>query len=160
MATGPLVGVRVLEFGQIIAAPLGCQLLADLGAEVIKVEPIEGEPWRFNAPFAPGESKAYQELNRGKRSLAIDLASVDGQDAIHRIVASMIDVVVINYRPDIAERFCIDYDSLSKLRSGLIYVDSTAFGRKGELAERPGYDIVVQAVSGILGSLPLVNASG
>ncbi len=160
MATGPLVGVRVLEFGQIIAAPLGCQLLADLGAEVIKVEPIEGEPWRFNAAFAPGESKAYQELNRGKRSLAINLASPEGQDAIHRIVASMIDVVVINYRPDIAERLCIDYESLAKLRPGLIYVDSTAFGRKGELAERPGYDIVVQAVSGILGSLPLVNASG
>jgi crotonobetainyl-CoA:carnitine CoA-transferase CaiB-like acyl-CoA transferase len=160
MATGPLVGVRVLEFGQIIAAPLGCQLLADLGAEVIKVEPLQGEPWRHNQPFAPGEAKVFQELNRGKRSLAINISTSEGQAAIHRIVGSMIDVVVINYRPDIAERFCIDYETLSKLRPGLIYVDSTAFGRKGELAERPGYDIVVQAVSGILGSLGVVNAAG
>ena len=107
MATGPLNGIRVLEFGQIIAAPMACQFLSDLGAEVIKVEPPEGEAWRFNAPFLPKETKSFQELNHGKQSLAIDLATPEGQEAIHRIVAT-VDVVVINYRPDIAARLHID----------------------------------------------------
>src|SRR5690606_23087581 len=99
MASGPLNGIRVLEFGQIIAAPMACQFLSDLGATVIKVEPPEGEPWRFNQPFLPGETKSYQELNHGKQSLAIDLSQPEGREVIHRLVRG-IDVVVINYRPD------------------------------------------------------------
>ena len=159
MASGPLNGVRVLEFGQIIAAPLACQFLSDLGAEVIKVEPLDGEPWRFNQPFMPGESKVYQELNHGKQSLAIDLSKPEGQEAIHRIVKT-VDVVVINYRPDIAARLRIDYDTLAALHPELIYADSTAFGRQGEMADQPGYDIVVQAAAGLMGSSGYINARG
>jgi formyl-CoA transferase len=159
MASGPLNGIRVLEFGQIIAAPMACQFLSDLGATVIKVEPHEGEPWRFNQPFLPKETKSYQELNHGKQSLAIDLATAAGREAIHRIVKT-IDVVVINYRPDIAQHLCIDYETLFAIRPDLIYADSTAFGRQGEMAERPGYDIVVQAAAGLLGSAGFVNARG
>ena len=159
MASGPLNGIRILEFGQIIAGPLGCQLLADLGAEVIKVEPPEGEPWRLNVQFMPHESKVFQELNRGKRSLAIDLSQPEGREAVHRLVKTM-DVVVINYRPDVAERLGIDYETLSAIRPDLVYVDSTAFGRKGAMADRPGYDIVVQAVSGLMATTGKVDERG
>ena len=151
MASGPLDGVRILEFTQIIAGPFGCMLLADMGAEVIKVEPPGGEPWRLNAQFIPLESKTYQGLNRGKRSLALDLQRPEAQEAIHRLVKD-IDVVVSNYRPDVPARLNIDYETLRKIKPDLVYVDSTAFGRKGPWADKGGYDIVVQGASGMTAS--------
>ncbi len=159
MASGPLNGIRVLEFTQIIAGPLGCQLLCDLGAEVIKVEPPNGEPWRVYAQFVPLESKVFHALNRGKQSLAIDMASTEAQQAIHRLMPS-IDVVVINYRPDVARRLGIDYETLSALRPDVIYMDNTAFGRHGAMADRPGYDIVVQAMSGLNSVVGKVDENG
>jgi CoA:oxalate CoA-transferase len=159
MATGPLQGVRVLEFTQIIAGPFGCQILADLGAEVIKVEPPGGEPWRLQGQFIPLESKVFQSLNRGKRSLSVDVAHPKVQEAIHRLVAE-VDVVVINYRPDVAKRLKIDYETLSAIKPDLVYVDSTAFGRKGPWAQRPGYDIVVQAASGLMAAVGKVDEKG
>lgn len=149
MSSGPLAGIRVLDLTQIIAGPLGCMLLADLGAEVIKVEPTEGEPWRLTGQFLPGESKAYQSLNRGKQSIALNLAHRECQEAVHRLVRTC-DVAVINARPDVAVRLGVDYETLRRERPDLIYVDSTAFGRKGPWAHRPGYDIVAQAASGLL----------
>ena len=149
MPSGPLVGVRVLDLTQIIAGPLACMLLADLGAEVIKIEPPEGEPWRTNAQFVPLESKAFHSLNRGKQSLAMDLTRPECQEAVHRLVRGC-DVVVINYRPDVAKRLHLDYETLRRARQDLVYVDCTAFGRKGPWAHRPGYDIVAQAASGLL----------
>jgi CoA:oxalate CoA-transferase len=148
MASGPFVGIRILEFTQIIAGPLGCMLLADMGAEVIKVEPVAGEPWRLQVQFIPLESKAFQSLNRGKQSLAMDLTQPQSREAIHRLVAD-IDVVVINYRPDVAARLGIDYETLKAIKPDLVYVDSTAFGRRGPLAQRPGYDIVIQSFAGL-----------
>ena len=149
MSSGPLSGIRVLDLTQIIAGPLGCMLLADLGAEVIKVEPTEGEPWRLTGQFLPGESKAYQSLNRGKQSVALNLAERECQEVVQRLVRTC-DVAVINARPDVAARLGVDYETLKKERPDLIYVDSTAFGRKGPWAHRPGYDIVAQAASGLL----------
>lgn len=149
MPSGPLVGIRVLDLTQVIAGPLGCMLLADLGAEVIKVEPPEGEPWRLTGQFFPNESKAYQSLNRGKQSLVLDLTRPECQEAVHRLVQTC-DVAVINSRPDVARRLGVDYETLRTFRDDLIYVDSTAFGRKGPWAHRPGYDIVAQAASGLL----------
>ena len=149
MSSGPLAGTRVLDLTQIIAGPLGCMLLADLGAEVIKVEPPEGEPWRLTGQFFPNESKAYQSLNRGKQSLVLDLTRPECQEVVHRL-ASTCDIVVINSRPDVAQRLGVDYETLKAHRPDLIYVDSTAFGRKGPWAHRPGYDIVAQAASGLL----------
>ena len=146
---GPLAGIRVLEFSQIIAGPFGCQNLADMGAEVIKVEPPEGEAWRQFSQFIPGESKWFQSLNRGKRSLVLAMRDPAAQQIVHRLVAEM-DVVVINYRPDVGARLGIDYDTLRAIKPELIYVDNTAFGRRGPWAARPGYDIVAQAVSGLM----------
>ena len=148
---GPLEGVRILEFTQIIAGPLGCMLLADMGAEVIKVEPIEGEPWRLTQQFMPLEAKTFQSLNRGKQSLSLNLTRPEAQEAIHRLIPT-IDVVVSNYRPDVPARLNIDYDTLSKIKPDLIYLDSTAFGRKGPWANKGGYDIVVQGASGLTAS--------
>ena len=159
MASGPLDGVRVLEFTQIIAGPLSCQLLADLGAEVIKIEPPHGEPWRLNAQFIPLESKTYQGLNRGKRSLAIDLGHPDARDVIYKLIPD-IDVVIINYRPDVPARLGIDYETLQAIKPALIYADNTAFGREGPWANRPGYDIVVQAASGLMAGLGKLDEHG
>ncbi|HEY7268433.1 MAG TPA: CoA transferase [Dehalococcoidia bacterium] len=149
MASGPLDGIRILEFTQIIAGPFACMMLADQGAEVIKVEPPNGEPWRLFAQFMPGESKTFQELNRGKQSLVLDMSNTVAQEAIHKLIPA-VDVVVINYRPDVAAKLRIDYPTLSAIRPDLIYIDNTAFGRKGPLSNQPGYDIVVQAVSGLM----------
>ena len=146
---GPLSGIRVLEFSQIIAGPFGCQNLADMGAEVIKVEPPEGEAWRQFSQFMPGESKWFQSLNRGKRSLVLAMRDPEAQAIVHKLVPD-IDVVVINYRPDVAARLGLDYDTLRAIRQDLIYVDNTAFGRQGPWAQRPGYDIVAQAVTGLM----------
>ncbi len=159
MATGPLNGIKLLEFTQIIAGPMGCQMLSDLGADVIKVEPIEGEPWRLNAQFIPKESVTFLGLNRGKRSFALDLAHPKSREAIHKLVAEM-DVVVINYRPDVSARLGIDYETLSKIKPDLVYMDSTAFGREGDWGLRPGYDIVVQAASGITSTVGKVDENG
>jgi crotonobetainyl-CoA:carnitine CoA-transferase CaiB-like acyl-CoA transferase len=149
MASGPLDGIRVLEFTQIIAGPFGCQNLADMGAEVIKVEPPGGEPWRLFSQFMPGESKTFQSLNRGKKSLVLSMQEPDAQQIVHRLIPT-IDVVVINYRPDVPGKLGIDYETLSRIRPNLIYVDNTAWGRRGPWALRPGYDIVAQAVSGLM----------
>ncbi len=157
--SGPLNGIRVLEFSQIIAGPFGCQNLADMGAEVIKVEPPEGEAWRQFSQFMPGESKWFQSLNRGKRSLVLALREPEAQEIVHRLVSKM-DVVVINYRPDVAERLRIDYGTLRALKPDLIYVDNTAFGRRGPWSQRPGYDIVAQAVSGLMALDGKLDAAG
>ncbi|MDA0270891.1 MAG: CoA transferase [Chloroflexi bacterium] len=159
MADGPLAGIRVLEFTQIIAGPVGCQHLADMGAEVIKVEPPEGEPWRMFSQFMPGESKTYQSLNRGKKSLVLKMQEPEAQEIVHRLIPSM-DVVVINYRPDVPAKLGIDYETVRALRPDVIYVDNTAWGRKGPWALRPGYDIVAQAVSGLMANEGKVDPNG
>ncbi|MGE3961225.1 MAG: CaiB/BaiF CoA transferase family protein [Dehalococcoidia bacterium] len=148
---GVLEGVRVLEFTQIIAGPFGAQHLADMGAEVIKVEPPEGEPWRLFSQFMPGESKTFQSLNRGKKSLVLKLQEPEAQEIVHRLIPSM-DVVICNYRPDVPAKLGIDYERLRAIKPNLIYVDNTAWGRKGPWAHRPGYDIIAQAVSGLMGA--------
>jgi crotonobetainyl-CoA:carnitine CoA-transferase CaiB-like acyl-CoA transferase len=149
MASGPLDGIRILEFTQIIAGPFSCQNLADMGAEVIKVEPPEGEPWRLFSEFMPGESKMFQSLNRGKRSLVLELQNPEAQAIVHKLIPD-IDVVVINYRPDVPVKLGIDYETLRAIREDIIYVDNTAFGRQGPLASSPGYDIIAQALSGLM----------
>ena len=159
MASGPLAGIRVLEFTQIIAGPVGCQHLADMGAEVIKVEPPEGEPWRLFSQFMPGESKTFQSLNRGKKSLVLRLQDPEAQDLIHRLIPSM-DVVVSNYRPDVPAKLGIDYETVRKLRPDIVYVDNTAWGRQGPWSQRPGYDIVAQAVSGLMANEGKVDPNG
>ncbi|HUP84139.1 MAG TPA: CoA transferase [Acidimicrobiales bacterium] len=149
MAEGPLAGVRILEFSEMIAAPFAGMHLGDLGADIIKVEPVTGEPWRLTGQFAPNESRTFISLNRNKRGMAIDLKSSAGQAVIHRLVLDM-DVVLINYRPDTGANLGIDYETLRALNPGLIYVENTAMGRRGPQSHRPGYDLVAQAMTGLL----------
>ncbi len=149
MGSGPLEGVKVLEFTQIIAGPFCCMHLADMGADVIKFEPVEGEPWRVFVELVPKESRTFASLNRGKRSVAIDMRRKEARQAIHNLVKD-VDVVVINYRPGVAENLGIDYDTLKQINPKLIYCENTAFGRKGPLSKRGGYDIIVQALTGLM----------
>lgn len=146
---GPLDGIKIIEFTQIIAAPFGGMLLADMGAEIIKVEPLEGEPWRLHTEFIPKESKTFMGLNRGKKSLPLDLQSPEGIEIARKLVADA-DVVIINARPDVPKNLGIDYETLSQVNPKIIYCDNTAFGRKGPHGYRPGYDLIVQAMSGLL----------
>ena len=146
---GPLDGIKIIEFTQIIAAPFGGMLLADMGAEIIKVEPLEGEPWRLHTEFIPKESKTFIGLNRGKKSLPLDLQSPEGLEIAQKLVADA-DVVIINARPDVPKKLGIDYETLSQINPKIIYCDNTAFGRRGPHGYRPGYDLIVQAMSGLL----------
>jgi formyl-CoA transferase len=161
---GPLAGIRILEFTEIIAGPFAGMLLSDMGADIIKVEPPEGEPWRHFGPFIPTESRGYISLNRGKRSLTLDLAKPGAQAIIHKLVADT-DVVMVNYRPDVSAKLRIDYETLSAINPRLIYCDNTAYGRKGPQAHRPGYDLIVQGLTGVMATegkmergVPAMNA--
>ena len=113
---GPLDGIKVLELTQIIAGPYCGVALADLGAEVVKLESPVGDASRKIAQFAPGESKAFHGLNRGKRGLVINLAIPEGVAAAHRLIPGF-DVFVTNVRPGVAERIGMDYETLCQLRS-------------------------------------------
>ena len=146
---GPLDGIRVLEFSLVVAGPMSGVLLSDLGADVIKVEPPGGESLRQARAIVPDEGKAFQTFNRGKRGIVVDLQQAEGRAIIHRLVPT-VDVVVVNYRYGVAARVGIDYETLRELRPDLIYVESTGFGTRGELAEQGCSDVVAQAYSGIM----------
>ena len=156
---GPLDGIKVLELAQIIAGPFCGTALADLGAEVIKLESPQGDASRRIGQFAPGESKAFHGLNRGKRGIVVDLGSPQGQSVAHRLIPQF-DVFVTNVRPGVAERIAMDYDTLFKLRPDLIYLEVTGYGTRGPSAHRAGSDVVVQAYSGLLAGDMKVDKRG
>lgn len=149
MASGPLSGVKVLEFTQIIAGPFCGMHLADMGADVTKFEPVGGEPWRVFVELVPKESRTFASLNRGKKGVAMDMTKPEAQEIIHSLARDA-DVVLINYRPGVAEQLRIDYATLSTINPRIIYCENTAFGRHGPQAKRGGYDIVVQALTGLM----------
>lgn len=159
LPSGALAGVRILEFSQIVAGPFAGLALSDFGADVVKVEPLAGEARRNSGAIIPNEGKYFQSLNRGKRSLTVDLASAEGQALIHRLVPDF-DVVIINYREGVAARLNIDYATLSKLNPRLIYASITGFGETGPYATRAGSDIVAQAYSGLMASEAKVDEHG
>jgi formyl-CoA transferase len=146
---GPLAGIRVFEVTQIVAGPFCGQNLADLGADVIKVEPPGGEGMRVLGAFMPGESKGFHSLNRGKRSLVLNLQHPQAQEAVHRMIRDF-DVFVINSRAGVAARLRIDYDTLRQFRPDLVYLENTGYGARGPSAQRSGSDIVAQAYSGLM----------
>jgi crotonobetainyl-CoA:carnitine CoA-transferase CaiB-like acyl-CoA transferase len=146
---GPLSGIKILEFSEIIAVPHAGLLLSDMGAEVIKVEPLWGDAYRAVSSFAPNESKSFIAFNRGKRSLPLDLTKEKARQLVYDLIPLM-DVVMVNYRPDVPYKLGIDYETLSKINPALIYCENTAFGRQGPQSHRPGYDLIAQAVSGLL----------
>ncbi len=148
---GPLDGVKVLDFTEIIAGPLAGRLLADLGADVIKVEPPWGEPWRLTQRFTPTESRTFMTYNRGKRSLPLDLTKDGAGKILARLIPEM-DIALVNFRPDVAAKLGVDFQTLSAINPRLIYCELTAYGREGPDAQRPGYDMIVQAMTGIVAS--------
>jgi crotonobetainyl-CoA:carnitine CoA-transferase CaiB-like acyl-CoA transferase len=145
----PLSGLRVLEYGQYVAAPFASMLLADLGADVIKVEPPHGDQWRRYDPFQDGESRYFYALNRGKRSVALDLKSEAGRAASRRLIAGA-HALLHNSLPARARRFGLDRDSVAEVNPQCVVVAVSAFGSAGPDAERPGYDLIAQALSGLL----------
>lgn len=156
---GPLDGVRVLEFSQVVAAPfLGC-LLADLGADVIKVEPPGGDQHRRWGAIVPNEGKRFQSLNRNKRGITIDLAKPEGPILARRLVPSF-DVVTQNLRPGAAHRYGLDYETLNKLKSDLIYCEITGFGSGGPLSDRTATDPTMTAYAGLIVSAAKIGDHG
>ena len=149
MATGPLDGIRVLEFSIILSAPFGGLHLSDMGADVIKVEqPPLGDTTRDGAGgVVPGHSKFFQMLNRGRRALSVDLTTERGRELIHRLMPST-DVVLINYRPGVAKRLGVDYDTLRRYRENLIYAEISGYGSVGPLKDYAASDIAASAYGG------------
>ena len=143
-----LEGVTVLELGQVIAGTFGGTILADMGAEVIKIEPHRGDTAR-NPNIAPlrGESAIHLFMNRGKRSVVLDLKHEQGLDTFYRLVETA-DVVIDNFRPGVMARLGIDHDSLKARNPDIITVTVTGFGETGPLRDKAAYDLVVQAYSG------------
>jgi crotonobetainyl-CoA:carnitine CoA-transferase CaiB-like acyl-CoA transferase len=147
LPAGPLVGIKVLDFCSFIAGSYGTMLLGDLGADVIKVEPLTGDLARAWGPFLARESRFFQGWNRNKRSIAVDLQVPAGRKVIDALIRRT-DVLVENFRPGITEKLQIDYGSARAINPQIIYCTSTAFGARGPLRERPGYDPVLQALGG------------
>ena len=148
----PLAGIRVVELARILAGPWAGQLLADLGAEVIKVErPGAGDDTRhWGPPFAEDGSAAYfHACNRGKKSVAIDLESAAGQEQV-RALAAQSDVLIENFKVGGLARYGLDFGSLSALNPGLVYCSITGFGQTGPYASRAGYDFIIQGMGGAM----------
>jgi formyl-CoA transferase len=146
---GALSGLRVIDLTQVMAGPFCSMLLGDMGADVIKVEPPEGEHTRHEREVVPGVSASFLALNRNKRSLALDLKQAEGVQILRKLAASA-DVLVENYRPGVAKRLGIDYDTLKKVNPKLVYCSISGFGQTGPYASRGGFDLIAQAMSGIM----------
>jgi crotonobetainyl-CoA:carnitine CoA-transferase CaiB-like acyl-CoA transferase len=150
-AHGPLAGVKVIELAHIMAGPVCGLMLADMGADVIKVEkvPDGDDTRRMVPPKVDGESAAFMILNRNKRGVSINLKSAAGKAVLEKMLASA-DVLIENYRPGTMERFGLGYDTLHKMNPALIYCQVTGFGRTGPYAGRAGFDLIAQGLSGIM----------
>lgn len=144
----PLTGVNVLDLSAYIAGPYGCTLLADLGANVIKVEAPDGDNLRRYPSTLPEESRAFIGVNRGKRGIVLDLKTPAGYASLCALVREA-DVLVHNFRPSVPPRLKIDYDTLTALNPKLVYCALTGYGDTGPLADKAGYDQVLQARTGI-----------
>jgi CoA:oxalate CoA-transferase len=145
--TGSFRGIRVLDFSTTIAGPHCTRMLADMGAEVIKIEAHEGETMRTRPPVRNGFSSAFGQLNVGKKSLVLDLKSPDAIEAIRRLVAET-DIIVENFRPGVMRRLKLDHGSLQPLNPALIYCSISGYGQTGPSAELPAYAPVIHAASG------------
>ncbi|MFC0219377.1 CaiB/BaiF CoA transferase family protein [Pseudochelatococcus lubricantis] len=145
----PLGGIRVLDLSRVLAGPYCTALLADLGAEVIKLEPPAGDDYRHVGPFRDGESALFMLNNRGKKSLALDLKQ-PGDLALAQAIAARVDVVVENFRPGVAARLGLGAEALRAANPRLIYCSISGFGQHGPFRDLPAYDLVVQAMSGLM----------
>ncbi len=147
----PLEGVTVLDCTQVMAGPFCTLLLADMGADVIKVERPDGgdDMRRMGPPFIKGRSGAFLAMNRNKRSLALNLRSEEGQEVFKGLVGGA-DVVVENFRPGTLERLCLGYRDLKEIKPSLVYCSISGFGQTGPYRQRGGFDLVAQGMSGLM----------
>ncbi len=145
---GPLAGLKVLDFGTFVAGTYNAVMLGELGAEVIKVESLEGDSSRYLGPFMAGESRAFVGWNRNKRGIALDLQHPKATEIIHKLVPQM-DIVTENFRPGVTARLKLDYAMFKQLNPRVIYCSSTGFGTEGPLRDRPSYDAVLQTMGGV-----------
>jgi crotonobetainyl-CoA:carnitine CoA-transferase CaiB-like acyl-CoA transferase len=145
----PLAGVKVVEFCQVLAGPFCGALLADMGADVIKVEAPEGDLMRAWPPLLEGYSQYFASVNRNKRSVVLDLKDENARTAARELALSA-DVVLENFRPGVMARFELDYATLSRAKPALVYCSVSAFGQSGPRAGEGGFDMTVQAMSGVM----------
>lgn len=150
----PLQGLKVVELARILAGPWAGQTLADLGADVIKVESVEGDDTRrWGPPFVEREGDVsasyFHGCNRGKRSISVDFRTPEGQKVIHELIADA-DILIENFKVGGLAKYNLDYDSLRAINPGLIYCSITGFGQTGPYAHRAGYDYVIQGMSGLM----------
>lgn len=146
---GKLTGIRVIDLTQFFPGPMLTVMMADHGAEVIKVEPPGGDPVRAMAPFAGGHSVWFANLNRGKRSVTLDLKTEAGRADLTALIATA-DVFVEGFRPGVMARLGFDYPSLRAINPRIVYASVSAFGQSGPLAHHPAHDMAVQALAGFL----------
>ena len=157
MSPPPLHGVRVIELARILAGPWAGQMLADLGADVIKVENPDGgdDTRKWGPPFVTGKdgenlsAAYYHACNRGKRSAAIDFSTPDGAETVRKLVATA-DVLIENFKLGGLKKYGLDYNSLRRLNPKLVYCSITGFGQDGPYAPRAGYDFIIQGMSGLM----------
>ena len=147
----PLQGIRVIDFSQILAGPFCTMLLADMGADVVKVEKPNGgdDTRRYGPPFIEGESAAFLTLNRNKRSIVLDLKSEQGLGVVRRMLADA-DVMLHNFRPGVVERMGLGYADVSALNPTIVYCAVSGFGATGPYSQRAGFDLVAQGMSGLM----------
>jgi crotonobetainyl-CoA:carnitine CoA-transferase CaiB-like acyl-CoA transferase len=144
---GPLQGIRVLDFSMFLAGPYCTRLMADMGAEIIKVEPPGGDFLRNAPPFRDGRSAYFGHINCGKKSLQLDLKTDQGMEVIHRLLPS-VDVLLENFRPGVMARLGLDYETLSALRPELVYCSISGYGQSGPGSLRPAFAPIIHAASG------------
>jgi formyl-CoA transferase len=146
----PLRNIRVLDLSRVLAGPYCTMVLGDLGAEVIKVEPPDGDETRgWGPPFAGGESAYYLCVNRNKRGMVVNLKTDEGREIL-RELALQSDVLVENFRPGTLKKFGLDFETLHGLNPRLVYCSISGFGQTGSLRDKPGYDFMIQAMGGIM----------
>lgn len=145
-----LSGIRVIDFSRILAGPYCTMMLADLGAEVIKIErPVKGDDSRAYGPYKNGESLYFMSVNRGKKSIVLNLKNEKAKNFLIKLIQTA-DVLVENFKPGVMERLGLDYETLSQVNPRLIYASASGFGQTGPYAHKPSYDLIIQGMSGMM----------
>jgi CoA:oxalate CoA-transferase len=146
----PLEGVKVIDFTRVLSGPYCTMMLSDMGADIIKIErPKTGDDSRSFGPFIDGESGYFISVNRGKKSVVLDLKSPEAQDSVKKLCLAS-DVLVENFRPGAMKKLMLDYDSLKRENPRLIYCSITGYGQDGPISQYAGYDVIAQAVGGMM----------
>jgi crotonobetainyl-CoA:carnitine CoA-transferase CaiB-like acyl-CoA transferase len=149
--SGPLAGIKVIELAHIMAGPVCGLMLADMGADVVKVEKVPGgdDSRRMLPPAIEGESAAFMMMNRNKRGIALDLKKEEGKAVLHRLLRDA-DVVIENYRRGTMEKLGFGYEAMREINPGIVYCEISGFGRTGPLADAAGFDLIAQGMSGLM----------